>query len=388
MKRILIQEDMIKLVILWMVLLLLLIYSQAHAIEAVSSGKAELDVSGDGSASILQSVDIEEAKEKALEMAKEEAILKVAGIHVSSEILSKGKSYLTKIFKPKYDEIIDAYKIESEDRGEDGFYRVKIQAKIKEDAVKAILMKNLYDDRVIVVTSEKNMGNYLKRHILEHDLIKKIKEKGYRIVDYRTIKNKTVNDLISSIKQGNTESVKKMGLYYLTDIVVVGFVETKFIERTKDIYSAHATGQVKIHQIGNKKEIASLTRHNVKGFGSNEEKAGLDSINKISKEMSEEAVKSLTKKYVKKVKLIIKEVGSSASVRRMKDMISRIPYINDVKEGYRNMDIEETTLYIKTTKGVDYVANRLSELKCFIVKKIEETEISIEARKIVSDLSG
>jgi hypothetical protein len=386
MKRILIQEDMIKLFILWGILLLLLIYSQAHAIETVSQGKSE--IISEGIASVLQSVDIDEAKEKALDQAKNEAILKVVALHVNAEILSKEKNNLIKFFKPKQKEIIDEYKIVSEDRGEDGFYRVKIQAKIKEDALKNILMKNLYDNRVIVVTSEKNLGNTIKRHILEHELISRVKDKGYRIVDYRTIKNRTVSDLVSSIRQGNTESVKKMGIYYLTDIVVVGFVETKFSERTKDIYSAHATGQVKIHQIGNKKEIVSLTRHNVKGFGSNIEKAGLDSINRISKEMSEEAIKSLTKKYVRKVKLIIREVGSSASVRKMKDMISRIPYINDVREGYRNMDIEETTLYIKTTKGVEYVANRLSDLKCFIVKKIQNAELSIEARKIVSDLSG
>jgi predicted transcriptional regulator len=69
-------------------------------------------------------------------------------------------------------------------------------------------------------------------------------------------------------------------------------------------------------------------------------------------------------------------------------MISKIPYVNDVKEGIRNLDIEETTLYIKTTKGIDYISNKLSDLKCFVIKKVEESEISLEARKIITDGSG
>lgn len=251
-----------------------------------------------------------------------------------------------------------------------------------EDAVKTILMKNLNDSRVIVITSEKNLGKSLKRHILEHELIQGLKEKGYLIVDYRTVRNKTVSDLVSSIRQGNTESVKNMGVYYLTDIVVVGFVETKFSQQTKDIYSANATGQVKIHQIGSKKELLSITKHNVKGFGSNEEKAGIDAIKKVSTEMAVEATKSLPKKSVRKVKLIIREIENHASLKRAKESISTIPYVQEVKEGVQNFDIEQTTLYIKTTKGIDYIAGKISELKSFVIKKVEESEICLEARRI------
>ena len=349
MKKNFIEGSMFKLVLLWFILLLLLIYSQSQAVDTVSKGKATLiegsdAVTGEGNASTLQSVDLEEAKSKALEQAKNEAVLKVVGLYVSPEILSKEKGNLLKVVKPKLDEIIDEYKIVSEDRGEDGYYRVKISAKIKEDMVKTFLMNNLYDDRVIVVTSEKNMGESLKRHILEHELIRGIKEKGYRIVDYRTIKNSTVNDLVSSIRQGNTESVKRMGTYYLTDIVVVGFVETKFSQQTKDIYSAYATGQVKIHQIGNKKEIVSLTRHNVKGFGSNEEKAGIDAIKKVSIEITNESVKSLPKKSMRKIKLTIREISNYASLRKIKDMVSNIRYVHDVKEENDSFTLEETTL--------------------------------------------
>lgn len=377
----------------WIGLLIFFGYSYAQALETVAQGKSRISddstppsildsIMGSGSASILRNEDIEEAKEKALKMAKDEAILKVVGLHVSSEILSKERENLIRLFSPEYDNIIKEYKIISEDSGGDGFYRVKISAKVRDDLVKSLLMKILYDDRVIVVTSEKNMGKSLKRHILEHELIRRIKEKGYLIVDYRTIKNDTVSDLVSSIRQGNTESVKKMGVYYLTDIVIVGFAESKFSQQTKEIYSAYATGQVKIHQIGNKKEIGSLTKHKVKGFGSDEEKAGLDAIKKLSLEVADESIKSLPKSQIKRIKLSIKEIGNYASLSRAKHLMSKIPYLKEIKDDVKDFEIEEATLYIKTTKGVDYIAKKLSELNLFVVKKVGSSEITLEARKI------
>lgn len=393
MSNFIVKNRVLLMISVWAGLLILFLYSYAQAINTVAQGKSKLpedssppsiidSIMGSGSASILRNEDIEEAKEKALKMAKDEAILKVVGLHVSSEILSKERENLIRLFSLEYDNIIKEYNIISEDSGGDGLYRVKISAKVRDDLVRTLLMNNLYDDRVIVVTSEKNMGKPIKRHILEHELIKRIKEKGYLIVDYRTIKNDTVRDLVSLIRQGNTESVKKMGVYYLTDIVVVGFVESKFSQQTKEIYSANATGQVKIHQIGNKKEIGSLTKHKVKGFGSDEEKAGLDAIKKLSLEMAEESIKSLPKNQIKRIKLSIKEIGNYASLNRAKHLMSKIPYLKEIKDDVKDFEIEEATLYIKTTKGVDYIAKKLSELNLFVVKKVGSSEITLEARKI------
>lgn len=80
------------LVFIWTMVLILLIYFNAQALDTVSKGKSEIEtISGEGSASILQSVDIDEAKGKALENAKNEAILKSVGLYVNPEILSKKK---------------------------------------------------------------------------------------------------------------------------------------------------------------------------------------------------------------------------------------------------------------------------------------------------------
>lgn len=387
------NTNIYKPMVLCLILMLVSICSTAYAVNAVARGKSAvaaapssagtlIDMLSGGSASVLESVDIDEAKGKALQMAKDEAMLKVAGLYVAPEILEKNKGNLLRALKPHQNDIIESYKIMSEERGEDGFYRVKISARIRQDAVKNVLMKNLRDDRVIVITGEKNMGHYLERNILEHDLIRRIKHKGYTIVDYRTIRNSRVRRLVSSIMRGNTRSVEKIGIYYLTNVVVVGYVETSFSQQTRDIYSAHATGQVKIHQIGSKKELLSLTRHDVKGFGSDAESAGIDAIRKISSEMSEESIKGLPAKMLRKITIKIREIGNYFSFRKEKKLICSLPYVRHVRVTKRDFDNERAVLTVTTTKGSGYIAQEIAALKAFVIRDIRKHAISLEARKI------
>jgi len=301
---------------------------------------------------------------------------------VNPELLVKERENLLKIFEPRRDEIIGHYRVVSEYKDKDGFYTVKISAKIREDLVKTLLMENLYDNRVIVVTSEKNMGNLMDRHILEQELISRVKEKGYEIMDFRTMNHDKVKKLVASIREGNTESVKKLGLYCLTDIVIVGYVESEFSEVTREIYSAHASGQVKIHLIGSSKELLSLTKHSVKGFGSDEQKAGLDALRKIAPEIAGEAVQILPEILTRNVTLMITQIGNYFNYRKAREMISRIPYVDEVTEGTQDFGAEEVTLYLRTTKDVDYIAGKISELKKFVIKGITNGGIVLESRKI------
>jgi len=35
-----------------------------------------------------------------------------------------------------------------------------------------------------------------------------------------------------------------------------------------------------------------------------------------------------------------------------------------------NFNLEESTLYVKTTKGVDYIAGKLAKMKAFVVRSV------------------
>jgi len=352
-----------------------------QVVEPETYPKVEIITQGE-SEEVRKGEDIDEEREKALERAKDEAILQSAGNYVNPELLVKERENLLKIFEPRRDEIIGHYRVVSEYKDKDGFYTVKISAKIREDLVKTLLMENLYDNRVIVVTSEKNMGNLMDRHILEQELISRVKEKGYEIMDFRTMNHDKVKKLVASIREGNTESVKKLGLYCLTDIVIVGYVESEFSEVTREIYSAHASGQVKIHLIGSSKELLSLTKHSVKGFGSDEQKAGLDALRKIAPEIAGEAVQILPEILTRNVTLMITQIGNYFNYRKAREMISRIPYVDEVTEGTQDFGAEEVTLYLRTTKDVDYIAGKISELKKFVIKGITNGGIVLESRKI------
>jgi hypothetical protein len=273
---------------------------------AASQGR---EITGEARVAIALDADVEEIKTNAIEKAKDDVLIKAAGFFVNQNTLIKDKEYVLRVLKPKADEIIEEIKLVSEQKSDDGFYKVKIMAKVKKEVVENLLVKNLFDDRAIVVTLEKSSKKILKEYILESELTKKVKSKGYTIVDYRSIKNDTTTKLISAVQQSNREAIKKIGLYYLADIVVSGAIEASFSEKVQEIYSAHAKGHVKIYSIGQQKELISVIRNDMKGFGANEDKACTNAVEKGSNLLVDEAMKGLPQKQAKNVKVIIREVG-------------------------------------------------------------------------------
>lgn len=99
--------------------------------------------------------------------------------------------------------------------------------------------------------------------------------------------------------------------------------------------------------------------------------------------MINEFAKGLPRKSSQKIKVTIREIGNYVSFRKAKGMIEGIPYVHEVRDYLQEFDIEETTLYVETSKGIDYLARKLSELKVFVVKQVNQTEILVEARKII-----
>jgi hypothetical protein len=376
-----------------LVILSFIIHFQLHAATTGGDGQKEGGqiegktavsefVAVEGKVTIRDDETTIDARERALDAARDEALMKAAGGDVDASILLREKPRLLRIFKPQRDSLIGEMKILAEEERPLRTFWVRITAKINRALLEDLLMKNLRDDSVIVVTMEKNMKQPLKRHILEHDLITRIKQKGYGIVDYRTIKNKTVDTLVASVRQGNTEAVRKLGRYYLTDLVVVGFVETKFSEKTQEIHSSYATGQVKIHRVGMRKELASLTRHDVKGFGSDEEKSGIDAIKKISRAMSDEAMNGLPGKPFRQVRLSLMQIDHHAAYQKAKTLLESLPAVQGLREGVQDFRKEEALLYVKTSLGLDELLRQIAGLKKFVVTKVDGAGIWLEARKM------
>jgi len=340
------------------------------------------EVTGEAKVPIATDTDIEEAKANAIGKAKDDVLIKIAGFFINPDILIKEKDYILRVLQPKVAEIIEETSVTSEQKSNDGFYKVKIEAKVKKGVVESFLAKNLFDDRVIVVTSEKNSKKILKKNILNPELTKKIKTKGYTIIDYQSVKNSTVTKLMPAVQQGNKEAIKKIGMYYLADVVIVGVIEASFSERVQEIYSAHAKGQIKIHSVGRQRELAYVSKHDIKGFGANEEKAGINAVEKGSSLLVDEAMKGLPSRQAKNVKVIIKEVADYPSLQKAKKLLAGMPYVKDIKEGVKNLKSEEATFYVRTTKNVDYLAKQILELKRFVVVDVGKSEILTEARKL------
>ena len=149
--------------------------------------------------------------------------------------------------------------------------------------------------RAIVITAEKNLGKSITTYILKEQLKEQIRKKGYEIVIYDQKGKHILN-----APQYSKEAIRQLGRQYSADIVIIGNIESSFSEKMMEIYSAKANGNVVIYKISENIELNSSAKSDVKGFGSDEEKAGIDSLKKISIQLADESTKIFQQKTRKK----------------------------------------------------------------------------------------
>jgi len=317
-----------------------------------------------------------------LDVAKDDAVLKTTGSYVKPAIIQQEKTYLLNVLKPHYDELILDLNILSQMKRDDNTLLFKMKVKVNKALLESLIMKNLHSDQVILLTLEKNQEKMLKCNMLENDLIRKIKDRGYRIVDFKTKGNGDNKKLVVSAWQGNKESIHKLGRYYLTDLVVVGYVEAKYSEQIQDIYSSHATAQVKIHRVSSGKEIASLVLNDVKGFGSDQEKSGMDAIKKISQMISEDMMKKLPNKPIRQVKFHIREIDNEAAYQKAKAILGSIHGVKTIKDGSRDYKNDEIIFNVHTNINTSDLVKQVAEMKRFVITKITDSNVWLESRKM------
>ncbi|MEI6154650.1 MAG: hypothetical protein WCQ90_11240 [Deltaproteobacteria bacterium] len=337
----------------------------------------------EGKAGIPEGKDTEEARGAAIANAREKAILKAAGLYVHPDLVSKEKVYLLKVFKAKEGDIFGETKTLSENRDDGGALNVRMEFKINKGIVEEAISQNLFDDRIIVITEEKSNKKPTKKRILEQEIISKVKLKGYTVVGYRTMKNDTLTRLIASSGRGGAAAVKSLGMYLLANTIIMGSVEASFSEKTQEIYSAHAKGHARVYNIGSNKVNTITSGQNIKGFGSGEDKACLDALQKASTSLTEGTMKILSKKEVKSFTLIIRETGGYSSIGKIKGLLSAIPYLREIKAVKMDIISEKMVMRVKAGKDVDYLIREIAGLNSFVIENVKGSTIYLEARKLM-----
>jgi hypothetical protein len=251
-----------------------------------------LDVFSEGKTKLKAGENLQDGRARAVVDAEKEALLGALKQVVHPAVYSHEKDNALRLLIAKKSTLFLEPGLIVEEGAEADTYIVRMSARISRDRLESVLMKYVAARRIILSVSDNPDGKPSKGHVLGSSLAAAARVRGYRVIypgDFVDEKTKT---LAAGYRSGDREAGKALGLYLLAATIIEGRVSTAYSEVTREIYSSRAEGSLRVTKIGG--ERASFSVSDVKGFGSNEKKAGTDAMQKASVILSSKSVKSLS----------------------------------------------------------------------------------------------
>ena len=251
-----------------------------------------LDVFSEGKARLSPGENPQDGRARAVADAEKGALLGALTQLVHPQVFSQEKDYLLRVLMAKKGSLFLEPGLIVEEGAEGDTYIVRMSARISRDRLESVLIRNVAARRIIVSVSDNPDGKPSKGHVLGSSLAAAARARGYRVIypgDFGDEKTKTLS---AAYRSGDREAGKALSLYLLAATIIEGRVSAAYSEVTREIYSSRAEGSIRVTKIGG--ERASFSVSDVKGFGSNEKKAGTDAMQKASAILSLKSVKSLS----------------------------------------------------------------------------------------------
>jgi hypothetical protein len=170
------------------------------------------------------------ARDRAIEDALRKAVEEGVGIILNSETIAQDFRLIQDTILTNSKGYIKEYKIVHE--GQRGWiYTVTIDAKIAQNLLKSDLetirhiQERKGNPRVMIIIDE-NFEGIGKSAITENALIQKFLEKGFKIVDPKTVKKNIERDQLMRAIEGDDRTAALLGIQYGADMVIMGTTTT------------------------------------------------------------------------------------------------------------------------------------------------------------------
>ena len=251
-----------------------------------------LEVFSEGRARLKGGEDIQTARARAVVEAEKEALLGALKQLVHPEVFFQEKDYLLKLLMAKKASLFLEPGLIVGEGAEADAYVVRMNARISREGMEDMVMRFAGARRILVSVSDNLDGKPSKGHVLGGTLAAAARSRKYKVIYQGDFADEKTRVLASAYRAGDRDAGKALGLYLLAATIIEGRVQAVYSETTGDIHSSRAEGSLRVTKIGG--ERVSFSVKDVKGFGSNERRAGADAIRKASVILSSKTVKSLS----------------------------------------------------------------------------------------------
>lgn len=325
--------------------------------------------------------DLAQARDEALIDASRRALEQVAGVQVDAETITRNQALFDQLIRTQSRGIIQSVDVLEEGKLPDGRYRVRVSARVKAGEVKDKLESLVSELALVVLIPEQNLGQPTAQPIVENEVVSRLEEAGYRVLDYATLQKLAKRDQVAALLRGDEQAAREIGLKFLSNLIVIGQATTRFSQRNNGIVSAYARVTARAIESETGRIVANVSLEQVRGFGRSAETAGETALGNAKKAAAEQLVQKLDayfKKKERRIEVRVKSLPSVDEYRRAKAFLEKQRWVSGVEEaGYAPEVSLITLVYPEKTL---YLASRLGREPRYKLLEFDRARILMEYR--------
>lgn len=323
-------------------------------------------------------------RDEAITRAKVQALEEAGGVYVDKQVLLQNTLLLHSYVKNETDGFMRGKRLIREWKEGDNLC-VEIEAWIvKGDEAKKSALRSLISNTTIIVDIPETYNEEeVFTRSMEESLEDGISAAGFRLLDKAQAEVIREKEKKALQFDGDPESAKRLGLRYLSNLVVKGYAKCKDSQINGKIHSGRTNVRVK----GVVSDTAAIQfpfrKSGVKGFGLDFERACEESRENAAKEAVGPVVEGLGK-YLNANKRIINvnahNISSGTQYRKLENFIKTFPWVEDMETGSYNEKAQTATFEVPYKERTVYLATRFDRSADYHLVSFTSNGITIRVK--------
>ena len=330
----------------------------------------------------ILNLDVAQARDEALIDARRRALEQVAGVQVEAETITRNQALFDQLVRTQTKGIIQAERVLEEAATGDGRYRAKIEAWVKSGDVQDRLESLISELSILVVIPEQNIGQHQSQPVVENEIVGKLVEAGYRVLDHSQVLKVAERDQAAALLRGDKQAAQEMGLKFLSNLIVVGEASARFSQNNQGLVSAYARVTARAIEAETGRVVANVSVGPIRGFARNDIGAGEDALARARRPAGEQLLQALDgyfKRKERQLEVRIKKLPTLDEYRRAKVLLEKQRWVSGVTEGPFSED--ESVIMVTYPEKTLYLASRVGREPRYKVLEFDRNRILVEFRR-------
>lgn len=305
-------------------------------------------VDAEGEAVIINN-DVPSAKAEAIARAKWSAVEQVVGVEVKAQSVVQNMALVDDAVSKNIRGFVAGYKLLQQENRKETIW-VKINACIEPTKAKDAISSLALNNSVAVFIPAKKPGSirdeYEETNILSENLIGRLTEQGYTVVDVAPTHTLEAKEVENAIKSGNFLTLRSLVYKFLSNILLIGKIDYAIstkkgesigygISMPFNNVTVRLTYRIIARDNTGKMVILTAGTEEGKGLAAGVEDAVASGMKELSQKMTPvilEKVSRYIKGVAKKVQVKVTGVSDMSTNFEVKEILQNIAWVTNVEE--------------------------------------------------------